>query len=260
VSDQIAVVFSAISQSLARSEFCDYSKGGSAISVCGMPRPPRRTFAGECYHVLNRANRKAEVFHEAADYFAFLRLIEKVQERTAIPLIAACLMPNHVHLVVRPKGDGDLTRWMQWLFTTHARHYHEKYGTTGHVWQGRYKHFPVQRDHHLLTLIRYVERNALRARLVARAEDWPWGSLHWRVHGRSVLPLTESPTPLPSAWTEFVNQPHTAVELESIRTSVNRQRPFGEESWVSKAAGSGERQQSLINVGRPRRSRSGTDC
>jgi putative transposase len=225
-----------------------------------MARPPRYTFAGECYHVLNRANRKAEVFHEPADFLAFVYLIDKVQQRIDVPLLAYCLMPNHVHLVVQPKGDGDITRWMQWLFTTHARHYHEKYGTTGHVWQGRYKHFPVQCDHHLLTLLRYVERNAARAKLVARAEDWRWGSLHWRTRGESVLCLAEPPTPLPSAWTEFVNQPQTAAELAAIRTSVNRQRPFGAEDWVLRTASSGELQQSMISVGRPRRSRSGTIC
>ena len=104
----------------------------------------------------------------------------KAQERIELPVFAACLMPNHVHLVVRPKANEDVARWMQWLFTTHARHYHEKFGTTGHVWQGRYKHCPVQGDHHLLTVLRYVERNAKRASLVERAEDWSWGSLRWR--------------------------------------------------------------------------------
>jgi putative transposase len=225
-----------------------------------MPRPPRHTFANECYHVLNRANRKAAVFHEPSDYLAFMHLIAKAQLRLEIPLLATCLMPNHVHLVVRPKGDGDIARWMQWLFTTHASHYHGKHGTTGHVWQGRYKHFPVQSDHHLLTLIRYVERNALRANLVKRAEEWRWGSLYWRMQAQGPLRLAVSPTPLPIAWTEFVNQPQTAAELEAIRTSVNRQRPFGDQGWVARTAQSSELKQSMIDVGRPRRSRSGTIC
>lgn len=225
-----------------------------------MPRPARHTFASECYHVLNRANRKAVVFHETSDYLAFMHLIAKAQLRLEIPLLAICLMPNHVHLVVRPNGDGDIPRWMQWLFTTHASHYHRKHGTTGHVWQGRYKHFPVQGDHHLLTLIRYVERNALRANLVKRAEEWRWGSLHWRIREQNVVELSASPTPLPSAWIEFVNQPQSAAELQAIRTSVNRQRPFGDQDWVARAARSSELKQSLFDVGRPRRSRSGTIC
>jgi putative transposase len=106
------------------------------------------------------------------DYVHFLHLIGKAQQRICVPLLAGCLMPNHVHLVVRPQIGGDLSRWTHWLFTTHARHYHKKYGTSGRVWQGRYKLFIIQQDHHLLTVMRYVERNALRANLVTRAEDW----------------------------------------------------------------------------------------
>jgi putative transposase len=225
-----------------------------------MPRPPRQISANEYYHVLNRANRKAQVFHEPADYSAFLRLISKAQEKIEVPLLAACLMPNHVHLVMRPAGDKDIPRWMQWLFTTHARHYHAKHETTGHVWQGRYKHVPVQSDHHLLTLMRYVERNALRAKLVARAEDWNWGSLNWRMRESLMIALTEPPLPLPTGWSEWVNTPQTAAELEAIRTSVNRQRPFGDPEWVSETARRERLGQSLMAVGRPRKIRSGTDC
>jgi putative transposase len=222
-----------------------------------MPRPPRQIFAGQCYHVLNRANRRVDVFHESADYSAFVHLMVKAQEHLDLPLLAACLMPNHVHLVVRPVGDGDIARWMQWLFTTHARHHHEKYATTGHVWQGRYKHFVVQNDHYLLALLRYVERNALRAKLVSRAEEWRWGSLNWRTRRDSTLALTPPPLALPSWWTEFVNQPQTAAELDAIRTCVNRQRPFGDPSWIAEKARDAGLEQTLISVGRPRRGRSG---
>jgi len=225
-----------------------------------MPRPPRYLFAGQCYHVLTRANRKAVVFHDAIDYHAFISLMAKAQQRLDLPLFAWCLMPNHVHLVVRPIDGADIARWMQWLFTTHARHYHGKHGTTGHVWQGRYKSFLVQNDHYLLALIRYVERNALRAKLVSRAEEWRWGSLNWRMRPDAALALTAPPMELPSNWAAFVNQPQTSAEVEAIRTSVNRQRPFGDSDWVAQRAREAGLEQSLINVGRPRRSRSGPFC
>src|SRR6187402_1616366 len=189
-----------------------------------MPRPLRMMFAGECYHVLNRANRKAEVFHEPADYSSFLNLVAKAQEHVRIDVFAMCLMPNHVHLVTRPTADRDISRWMKWLFGTHSVHYNKKYQKTGHVWQGRFKAFTTQNDVHLLTLLRYVERNAMRAKLVSRAEEWPWGSLNWRA-GNSLTPLlTTPPIELPSWWVDFVNRPQTATELEAIRLSVNRQR------------------------------------
>jgi putative transposase len=217
-------------------------------------------FADQCYHVLNRANRRAEVFHEAADYSAFVALMARAQERIELPILAACLMPNHIHLVVRPSGDSDIARWTQWLFTTHVRHYHEKYKTTGRLWQGRYKSFLIQDDHYLLTVLRYVERNALRAKLVMRAEDWRWGSLNWRAVQSAPLMLAASPYESPAYWPDLVNQPQTAAEVQAIRTSVNRQRPFGDSDWVERRARETGLAQSLIDVGRPRKSRSGTIC
>jgi putative transposase len=225
-----------------------------------VPRPPRTLWPDQYYHVLNRANRGADVFHCAADYDAFIALAARAQERVALQMIAVCLMPNHFHLVVRPARAADISRWIQWLCTTHARHYHSKHQTSGRLWQGRFKAFLVQDDHYLLTLLRYVERNALRKNLVTRAEDWRWGSLNWRLRRSSPLGLTPPPTALPSAWHEWVNQPQTAAELAAIRASVNRQRPFGDPDWVVKQADDSGLAQSLISVGRPRKSRSDPFC
>ena len=225
-----------------------------------MPRTARFIIPDYCYHVLNRGNKKAHVFHEAADYDQFLALIYRAQERLRVPILSACLMPNHFHLVVRPAGAGDLARWAQWVFTTHVRWYHAKYGTTGRLWQGRFKAFLIQQDHHLLTVMRYVERNALRANLVERAEDWRWGSLAWRSARHAPVSLAASPVRLPSYWRHLVNEPQTAVELAEIRTCVNRQRPFGEEGWVSAQAEALGIEHSLTPTGRPRKSRSVPVC
>jgi putative transposase len=140
-----------------------------------MPRTARFVVANYCYHVLNRGNKKAPFFHESADYVQFLALLELAQQRLDVPILAACLMPNHFQLVVRPRRAEDLGLWTHWAFTTHVRWHHAKYGTTGRLWQVRFKAFLIQQDHHLLTVMRYVERNALRANLVERAEDWKWG-------------------------------------------------------------------------------------
>ena len=140
--------------------------------MISMPRSSRPTPGGYCYHVLNRGNARAEVFHKESDYAAFVALFEPACQRLKMRLLAYCLMPNHFHLVLRPYNDGDLGRWMQWLMTSHVRRYHRHYGSSGHVWQGRFKAFPIQEDEHFLTVLRYVERNALRAGLVQHAEDW----------------------------------------------------------------------------------------
>jgi putative transposase len=223
-----------------------------------MPRPPRLIHAGHCYHILNRANQKARIFHRESDYLHFVHLMGRAQEHVELPVLAVCLMPNHVHFVVMPIADRDVTTWMHWLFTTHSRHYNDRYEKVGHVWQGRFKASLAQTDRHLLTVMRYVERNPLRARLVDAAEDWKWGSLRWRMSPESSFELAPSPVTLPSWWCEFVNQPQTAVELAEIRASVNRQRPFGDPEWVAEMARDSQLEQTLKARGRPRKRRSGT--
>lgn len=151
--------------------------------------------AGGCYHVLNRGNQRAKVFHSREDYEQFLGLICRTQQRLTLPILAMCLKPNHIHLVVQPRQSEDPARWMHWVFTTHVRWYHAKYAGSGRVWQGRFKAFASQSDHHLLAVMRYAERNALRANLVERAEDWRWGSLNWRAAPRPPPPQpTSQPT------------------------------------------------------------------
>ena len=93
-----------------------------------MARTARASQAGFCYHVLNRGNARSEVFHKTADFSAFLQLIGEASVRLPMGLLGYCLMPNHFHLVVRPAGDGDLSRRMQWLLTTHVRRYLKHYG------------------------------------------------------------------------------------------------------------------------------------
>ena len=220
-----------------------------------MPRAHRTICANECYHVINRGNQKARLFHSNADYDAFLLYMREAQERIDLPLLAFCLMPNHIHLVVRPRRNDDLAQWISWLFTAHVRRHHRKYSTTGRLWQGRYKSCLIQQDQHLLTVLRYVERNALAAGLVRQAEDWHWGSLKWRTASHSPLTLTKAPIELPKWWTEFVNQPMTSAELEAVRESVVRQRPFGTKEWVEAAARRFGIEQSLAPMGRPRRQR-----
>ena len=196
-----------------------------------MPRTARASVGGICYHVINRGNAQAEVFHKTQDYAAFVKLIGQACERLPMRVLAYCLMPNHFHLVLWPQHDGDLSCWMQWFLTSHVRRYHRHYGTSGHVWQGRFKAFPIQQDDHLLTVMRYVERNALRAGLVERAQDWPWASLARRDNSGPRAFLDRGPVDRGRRWTEDVNRPMAEPELESLRRCVNRGTPCGTPLW-----------------------------
>lgn len=137
-----------------------------------MPRIARGLVDGFVYHVLNRGNGGQKVFHKDQDYEAFIDLMKKAKARYAIKIFAYCLMPNHFHMVVVPIQAEELNKGMQWLMTSHVRRYHRRYGTSGHIWQGRFKSFIIQEDNHLLTVLRYVEGNPVRAGLVNSATDW----------------------------------------------------------------------------------------
>jgi putative transposase len=135
----------------------------------------------------------------------------------------------------------------------HARRYHRHYGTTGHVWQGRFKAFPVQEDDHLITVLRYIERNPLRAELVARSEDWKWSSLPGWLRGDPLLWRGEVPV-RDERWLERVNEPLSTGDLHRLRLSVERGRPYGDESWTKETARRLGLESTLRSRGRPKKS------
>ena len=205
-----------------------------------MPRPPRADEADALYHALNRGNARAPIFHKDEDYEAFERILAEGLDRYKVRLLGYELMPNHWHLVLRPEADGEMSRFLRWVTATHTMRYHAHYHTSGegHLYQGRFKSFPIQDDGHFLTVCRYVERNALRAGLVKRAQDWRWGSL-WRwLQPLDPDPAMLSPWPIPRLphWVERVNQPLTESELAAVRRCVQRGTPFGEADWRDAAA------------------------
>ena len=215
-----------------------------------MPSTARAAVGGLCYHVINRGNAREEVFHKPEDYAGFCQLLQEAAERVRMRVLAYCLMPNHFHLALWPRQDGDLSRFMQWLLTAHVRRYHRHYRSGGHVWQGRFKAFPIQQDDHLVTVLRYIERNPLRAGLVARAEEWLWSSLRGR-ETKGGVPVVASPVPLPRQWARWVNEPMTDADVESLRRSVNRGTPFGTEAWTRRTAARLGLEASLRPRGRP---------
>jgi putative transposase len=203
-----------------------------------MPRAQRLTPGGFVFHVLNRGVGRRRIFHEDEDYAAFERVMAYALDAEPVDLLAYCLMPNHWHLLLRPREDGRLGRFMQRLTMTHTRRWQEHYHQVGygHLYQGRFKSFPVQEDAHFLTVARYIERNALRAGLATQAQAWRWSSL-WRRVGpggdpsRPPLPLAVWPVEQSSDWLTWVNEPQTQAEVEAVRQSVTRGRPFGEPTW-----------------------------
>jgi putative transposase len=210
-----------------------------------MPRQSRHAPGGIVYHVLNRAAGRKELFAKPDDYAAFFRVLARTLETTPMRVCGFCLMPNHWHLVLWPERDGDLARFMQKLTITHVRRLLEHRHRVGYgsVYQGRYKSFPMEDDGHFTAVMRYVERNPLRAGIVKRAEDWRWSSLGQKPAEQTpLIELARWPVPRRRDWLSWVNQPQTAAEEAALRLCVNHGRPFGSENWTSKM-------ESILNLG-----------
>jgi putative transposase len=226
-----------------------------------MSRVARRALGGLIYHVLNRANSRRRLFRTDADYRAFLDvLIEALRRFPGVKLLAFCIMPNHWHLVLEPSADGELSRFMRWLTQTHTQRWRHARNTVGFgaLYQGRYKSFVVQEDRHFLVLCRYVERNALRAKLVRRAEDWPWCSAGIPAR-QDAMPralwsmLAEWPVACPPRWLALLNEPQGEKEQQRVRVSIVRNRPLGQPGWVERTASRLGLSHTLRPPGRPRR-------
>jgi putative transposase len=220
-----------------------------------MPRRLRVASGGYVYHVLNRAVGRARILGKERDFEAFEEVIGEAKARLPMRVLAWCVMPNHWHFVLWPRGDGDLSEFMRWLTVTHTQRWHVAHRTagTGPLYQGRFKSFPIEEDDHLLTVLRYVERNPLRANLVEQADEWRWSSLWHRVHGDEGRLLDDGPIALPRGWRQHVQSPQSEAELVALRRSVVRGSPFGEASWQERTAKRLGLQSTLRARGRPRK-------
>ena len=222
-----------------------------------MPRRPRVCPAGTCFHVLNRAVARLPLFEKEEDYLAFERVLEEAFEREQLPIFAYCVMPNHWHFVVRGETGHQVTDFFRWLTHTHTMRWHAHHLTagTGHLYQGRFKTFPVEADEHLLAVLRYVERNPLRANLCKKAEAWRYSSAWRRTCGNADARalIARWPIPRPRHWRSYVNRPQNEAELQAIRRSVLRGTPYGDDAWVSQAAARLKLKHTLRPRGRPRK-------
>ena len=201
-----------------------------------MPRTKRICPAGEVFHVLNRAVARLTIFEKPEDYAAFKRVLDETWQIVPLPIYAMVAMPNHWHFVVRPESSDQVSEFFRRLTVMHTMRWHAHYktGGTGHLYQGRFKSFPIQTDGHLLTVLRYVERNPVRANFTELAEDWQWGSAFARqqhMQDRRWLAIPDDPC-LPRNWRSWVNKAETEAEVKAIRNCVHRGTPYGDDRWM----------------------------
>ena len=204
-----------------------------------MPRRARSIVGGYAYHALNRANGRLRLFKKDADFAAFEQVLLEAFERVPLRILGYTVMGNHWHFVVWPRQrqNQQVTDFFRWLTHTHTQRWHAHHGTAGmgHLYQGRFKSFPIAADEHLAAVLRYIERNR---------------RMHGTVDEQALL--AESPVKLGRLWREHVNEPQNEAELAAIRRCIARGRPFGGEAWQTKVAQQLNLQHTFRPRGRPK--------
>jgi putative transposase len=221
-----------------------------------MPRIPRVDKSSLYYHVINRASARLTLFSDKKEYGLFESVLVEAQKKFEMRIISYICMPNHFHMILFPERDGDISKFMYWFTMTLTARWHAIHKTTGsgHIFQGRYKSFLIEPSQ-LLKVVRYIERNALRASLIKNAEGWKYSSLYRRLKGsKKQKSFLYAPKGFfPKDYLSFVQEPLTLNEMESIRNSVNRGTPFGSKSWQEKMVDKFKLQASVRKRGRPKK-------
>jgi putative transposase len=198
------------------------------------------------------------LFRQPEEYALFFDLLGQSVSKFKVKLWGYCLMGNHWHLVVEVEAMSELSRWMHWICNRHVRLVHRGNRSLGggHIYQGRYKSFPIQDESYLYNVLRYVEANPLRAKLVARAEDWPWSSLSKATIRDGLVEVARpklASWDRGEHWLEEVNQPLSLASLDSMRQSVVRGTPQGQPQWIADLTTTHGLESTVRARGRPRK-------
>jgi putative transposase len=195
-----------------------------------MPWKERIIIPGVCHHIVQRGNNKQEVFHDDAGYKKYSELLRHFATKHECKIGAYCLMPNHVHLIIRPPHMEGMARMMQCVNVCYQQYLSDKSGFVGHVWQSRYFSAPVEDGEHLCTVCAYIDTNPLRAALVTDPCAYEHSSALAHEQGRIDHVLTEVLFEGREA-RDYYNMLHgeelNRRDLERIRLSTQKGHPIG---------------------------------
>jgi REP element-mobilizing transposase RayT len=156
-----------------------------------MPRTARDKSGTGIYHVIARGINRQEIFHDTEDHQRYLETLERFSKETGSTLLGYCLMGNHLHLLIQEGHEG-ISVFMKRLGTSYAYWYNQKYNRTGHVFQDRFKSESVENDAYLLTVIRYIHQNPVKAGIIEKAQDYQWSSCSAYVQGEDLCRMVQT--------------------------------------------------------------------
>jgi putative transposase len=198
-----------------------------------MARLARVVAAGVAHHVTQRGNRRQPVFFSDDDYAAYLDLLAEGCRAAGVEILAYCLMPDHVHLILVPSDPGGLRAALADAHRRYSRRVNLREGWRGYLWQGRFASVPMD-EPHLLAAARYVELNPVRARLVKQARQWRWSSARAHLAGKddgvvSVRPLLDRI----EDWAGFLAKGLDKADHLAIQAAERTGRPLGSAAFVA---------------------------
>lgn len=220
-----------------------------------MPRIARIVVPGFPYHVTQRGNRREDVFFCVADWQRYLYLAHEYSGRFGLQILAYCLMTNHLHLVCVPLKATSFVKVFRPVHSRYAQYVNNRLSICGRLWQGRYFSCAMEEDH-LWAAIRYVERNPIRAGMVARAKNYPWSSAAAHCGRRQdpfLSPLPESCPPKISDWLSWLAGPNDESLLDTIRLHTRTGRPIGCDQFIEDLELRLGRKVHALANGRPRK-------
>lgn len=215
-----------------------------------MPRSPRIAFPGYPHHIVQRGHSRNAVFFTEFDRADYLATLQECRDHFALRVYGYCLMTNHVHLIVDPGHDARrLSMLMKRLAGRHSRRMNRLLQRSGSLWESRFHCSPIETDRYLLTCGRYVDQNPVRARIVARLEDFAWSSYRaragfdegsWLDEDPALKDLASTPERRYEVYRRLAAVPASNLELKTIRDALQRNQLTGTADFVEKiAAGSG---------------------
>ncbi len=218
-----------------------------------MPRTARIVVPGYPHHVVQRGHNRQVVFAERGDFYHYLDTLKEWKESYGVKVYGYCLMTNHIHLLLEPDSRLGLGGLMKRLAGRQTRHFNRQERRRGTLWEGRYKSSVVDTENYLLTCLKYVELNPVRAGMVEHAADYEWSS--YRAHaaaGEEQGICDPIPScPLPEVYPAFIEAGLSEDEAEFIRLSVSRNQLTGGNKFVEEIEGIVERRVERRGPGRP---------
>ena len=198
-----------------------------------MPRSARIVAPGYPHHVTQRGNYKQPVFLEETDYFYYLRLVEHYRKKLNLPILAYCLMPNHVHYAVVPEAEDSLSKMFHACHMTYAQYFNKKHAKTGHLWQGRFYSCALD-DSPLYSVIRYIENNPVRADLKEETENWKWSSVRTRLKMESgIISLSNLDDLLRiKDWKSYILEREDKEIIKNIKDHTLNGKPLGNKKFI----------------------------